>query len=112
MNEEALLLSLKSWPEQDPSAKALSTIIPLIQRQRGSFKDVNESLLEEEIAAAKAAATASESETSLVKAEDLLSNDTSTQQLNPREALMKKRQELIRLVGYVKHNCTLYLSSS
>jgi len=104
MNEEALLLSLRSWPEQDPSAKALSTIIPLIQKQRGSFKDVNESILEEEIAAAKASATVGENETTLVKADDLLNNDTSGQQANPREALLKKRLELIQLVGYVKCN--------
>ena len=112
MTSEALLLSLKAWPEQDPSSKALSSLIPLIQRQRGAFRNVNEAVLEEEIAAAAAAEAASAAATSqddvadasLSKTEDGSSgaeqqNQQQQQQQNPKEAILAKRQELIHLVG-------------
>jgi mediator of RNA polymerase II transcription subunit 17 len=48
------LLSLRSpWPQSDPRETSLSALIPRIFNQRGHFKDVNEAILEAEIAAAK-----------------------------------------------------------
>jgi hypothetical protein len=53
MNADQLLLSLKSWPEENLEETSVSSLINRIQAQRGHFRDVNESLLEEEIAAGK-----------------------------------------------------------
>lgn len=46
----SLSLSLCNWPEQGPEETAVSTLISRIQQQRGHFKDLNEALLESEIA--------------------------------------------------------------
>jgi hypothetical protein len=56
-----LLLSLRTWPVQDSSETAVSTLISRIQQQRGHFKDINEDLLESEIAAAAASTASGES---------------------------------------------------
>src|SRR5437868_10509355 len=49
MSSNQLLLSLKSWPEDDPESKSVSSLITRIQAQRGHFRDVDESILENEI---------------------------------------------------------------
>ncbi|RPA97843.1 hypothetical protein L873DRAFT_1689511 [Choiromyces venosus 120613-1] len=49
MSSNQLLLSLKSWPEDDPESKSVSSLISRIQAQRGHFRDVDESILEREI---------------------------------------------------------------
>ncbi|KAG0127707.1 subunit 17 of mediator complex-domain-containing protein [Tuber indicum] len=49
MSSNQLLLSLKSWPEDDPELKSVSSLITRIQAQRGHFRDVDESILENEI---------------------------------------------------------------
>lgn len=51
MSSDQLLLSLKSWPEENPEVTSVSSLISQIQAQRGHFRDVNESILEAEIAA-------------------------------------------------------------
>lgn len=53
MSSDLLLLSLKSWPEENPEVTSVSSLISQIQAQRGHFRDVNESILEAEIAAGK-----------------------------------------------------------
>ena len=45
-----LTLSLAPWPEPDPSETSVATLIPLIQSQRGHFKDLSETSLLAEIA--------------------------------------------------------------
>lgn len=53
MNSDSLLLSLKSWPEENPEVTSVSSLISQIQAQRGHFRDVNEGILEAEIATGK-----------------------------------------------------------
>ncbi|KAL7270455.1 RNA polymerase II mediator complex subunit [Rhizina undulata] len=51
MDTNPLLLSLKAWPEETPENNSLSNLISRIQVQRGHFRDINEGILEAEIAA-------------------------------------------------------------
>lgn len=60
MGSNPLLLSLKSWPDENPEVTSVSSLISQIQAQRGHFRDVNESILEAEIAAGKDEAQADE----------------------------------------------------
>lgn len=53
MSSNQLLLSLKTWPDENTEATSVSSLINRIQAQRGHFRDVNESLLQAEIAAGK-----------------------------------------------------------
>ena len=53
MSSNQLLLSLKSWPEDDPELKSVSSLIRRIQAQRGHFRDVDENILESEISEGK-----------------------------------------------------------
>jgi len=53
MSSDQLLLSLKSWPEEDPELKSVSSLISRIQAQRGHFRDVDENILESEISEGK-----------------------------------------------------------
>lgn len=53
MSSDPLLLSLKSWPDDNPQEKSVSSLISRIQAQRGHFRDVDESILEAEIASGK-----------------------------------------------------------
>ena len=101
MNDKFLSLALRAWPEFDASTTALSNVIPLIQKQRGSFKDVNEEVLQEEIAAAAAVFDDSQDGTPHPQEVDVLGAVTveKQQQQNPRDAMLTKRQELIRLVA-------------
>lgn len=46
-----LLLSIKAWPTVDPASTSLAALIPRIQLERGTFREVTEALLEAEIAA-------------------------------------------------------------
>ncbi|KAF3901901.1 hypothetical protein ABW21_db0203957 [Orbilia brochopaga] len=101
-----LLLSLASWPEPNPHATSLSSLIPRIQNERGSFKNVSEEGLLEEIAAAekqkqdkKESAGGDNDELNTSRDDDDQANGaTDEQQPNPRETLGLKRQELIKLV--------------
>lgn len=56
--EDSLLLSLRAWPEESPSDTSASTLIRRIQLERSHFREINESLLESEIAEEEAAAAA------------------------------------------------------
>ncbi|EPS36521.1 hypothetical protein H072_9956 [Dactylellina haptotyla CBS 200.50] len=88
-----LLLALTSWPDPDPRASSLSSLIPRIQTERGPFKNVNEDGLHEEIAAAE-----KQHDPQDASKDDDQVPLSSEDPPNPREALAIKRQELIKLV--------------
>lgn len=46
-------VSLRAWPANDPSKETLPFIIARVNQERGSFRNVTEELLEEEIKALK-----------------------------------------------------------
>ncbi|KAK6341715.1 RNA polymerase II mediator complex subunit [Orbilia brochopaga] len=105
MNDE-LLLSLASWPDSDPRATSLSSLIPRIQSERGPFKNVSEEGLQEEIAAAEkqkqdqkdGEGGDGDGPNASRDDDDQANGITDEQQPNPRETLGLKRQELIKLV--------------
>ncbi|KAF3939630.1 hypothetical protein ABW19_dt0203354 [Dactylella cylindrospora] len=96
---EQLLLSLASWPEPNPVATSLSSLIPRIQNERGQFKNVTEEGLMEEISAAEKQQTQDDDGNEASKDDDQINAPVADeQQPNQRDALALKRQELIKLV--------------
>jgi len=91
--DDALNLSLRTWLDHDPQDSAVSTLISRIQSQRGHFKDINEPLLESEIASPNDAALP----------EDSMEEDSTTaaveDETNPAEKLAKAKVEMIDLLG-------------
>lgn len=51
---DQLALSLRAWPPDDKTTESLPYLIARINEQRGSFRNITEASLEEEIRAAKA----------------------------------------------------------
>lgn len=110
-----LLLSLRTWPVQDSSETAVSTLISRIQQQRGHFKDINEDLLESEIAAA-AASTAS-GESGFPSAEPTATNTVGEEIRNDQgdtsgdvtENTQANKLEMLRRVGEAKNEALIAL---
>ncbi|KAF8539734.1 subunit 17 of mediator complex-domain-containing protein [Trichophaea hybrida] len=101
--DDALNLSLRTWLDHDPQDSAVSTFISRIQSQRGHFKDINEALLESEIASPNDAAAPPEDpieEDSTPAAED---------ESNPTEKLAKAKAEMIDLLGHAHNEALLAL---
>lgn len=96
MSSDPLLLSLKSWPDENPEVTSVSSLISQIQAQRGHFRDVNENILREEIAAGKD--EVQDSETNEGEAEDkadkVAEKDSTTE-------LRNAKREMMGLVAYV-----------
>ena len=84
-----LLLSLQASQKPDPSKESLSFLIARINEQRGSFRDVTEDILEQEIREGKAAES-DEPEEITADVEDVKSRT---------EELAKAREEMLRQVG-------------
>ncbi len=88
---EDLLLSLKSWPSSD-SKDSLPFLISRINEQRGSFRDVTEDRLADEIRSLEAGdGTIEEPNTG----ETL---DVSLEKKSPREELSAARLEIVKQV--------------
>lgn len=84
-----LLLSLQASPKPDPSKDSLSFLIARINEQRGSFRNVTEDILEQEIRDGEAAESDDGEETA-PQSEDSKSR---------REELAAAREEMLRQVG-------------
>ena len=52
--EDQLLISLRAWPAKDVKQQSLPLLISRVNQQRGSFRNITEQSLEEEIQAIKA----------------------------------------------------------
>lgn len=96
MSSDPLLLSLKSWPDENPEVTSVSSLISQIQAQRGHFRDVNESILEAEIAAGKDEGQTDEKYEGEAEdiADKMAEKDSATE-------LRNAKMEMAALVAYV-----------
>ena len=84
-----LLLSLQASPKPDPGKDSLSLLIARINEQRGSFRNVTEDILEQEIREGEAAES-DDAEETVPEPEDPKSRE---------EDLAAAREEMLRQVG-------------
>ena len=89
---EDFLLSLKSWPSSD-TQDSLPFLIARINEQRGSFRDVTEESLAEEIRAVEAGNDITEQS----NATEIL--DAGQDPKSQREDLTAARQEVLKQVA-------------
>lgn len=96
-SHDPLLLSLRTWPEGSPADTSAATLIRRIQLERSHFREINESLLEAEIAEEAAAAGATDA--------DHNADTDETSNVGPDEdpvALMPRtKQEMDALLEFV-----------
>jgi len=97
---DQLLLSLKSWPAPDPVRNSITTLIPRIQQERGSFRDTTEELLQNEIAAQANASNAKSEERSAIEDEEPIAEgqdvvEKSMDDKERMEMLARGREEII-----------------
>jgi mediator of RNA polymerase II transcription subunit 17 len=105
MSADPLLLSLRSWPEDDAESQSLASLISRIQAQRGHFRDVDETILEAEIAGEKERAALGDDG-------DIEMEESSGQAAAPEEVdrvteLKNAKAEISALIGYA---CSLLRS--
>ncbi|KAI5852948.1 subunit 17 of mediator complex-domain-containing protein [Morchella snyderi] len=100
MNADQLLLSLKSWPEENIEETSVSSLINRIQAQRGHFRDVNESLLEEEIAAGKDEPQDDELHGDL---ENKANGGTADKTVGDQESATELRNAKVKMAALVGH---------
>lgn len=87
-----LLLSLKASPRSDPEKSSLPFLISRINEQRGSFRNVTEESLQEEICGLKAGQTQA--------AEESGDDEEAHDDRPRREQLAVAREEMLRQVTY------------
>lgn len=88
-----LSISLRAWPSTETPQLSLPSLISRINEQRGSFRNVSENALEEEIRAAQTWEGASEDLTKITEvhgAEELKSR---------REVVAESREEILKQVA-------------
>ncbi|KAI9721083.1 MAG: hypothetical protein M1812_002564 [Candelaria pacifica] len=90
MMSQDLALSLRSWPPEDPGSQSLPSIISRINTQKGSFRNITEGSLEEEIRILEAGETQGNDEEALDEAQDAKGR---------REEIIAAREEIIKQVG-------------
>ena len=92
--EDQLLISLRAWPAKDVEQQSLPFLISRINQQRGSFRNITEQSLEEEIQAVKAGKVQSE-------VEDVVdsSSDEATDIKSRTEDVRTARGEILQLVA-------------
>ena len=91
-----LSISLKAWPQHDKSKDSLPYLIARINEQKGSFRNVTEASLEEEIQAAEAGeAIALHAEFDQEASSD--GHDTEKK----GDELRQAREEIIKQIGQV-----------
>ncbi|MCJ1464181.1 RNA polymerase II mediator complex subunit [Pseudocyphellaria aurata] len=86
-------ISLRAWPAQDASKESLPSLISRINEQRGTFRNISESTLEEE------AQVVDTGETSLQDPSNVLSNVDPQDVKTRREEVSAAREEILKEVG-------------
>ncbi|KAL8679419.1 MAG: hypothetical protein Q9186_004296 [Xanthomendoza sp. 1 TL-2023] len=86
-------ISLRAWPSEDKVTQSLPYLIARINEQRGSFRNVTEASLQEEIRAIEAG-----DQSDLTDKDDDITEDEQNAQADG-ERLFKARQEIIKQVG-------------
>lgn len=93
-----LSLSLRSWPEYDAESQSLASQISRIQSQRGHFRDVDETILEAEIAAEKErAALGDDGDTHMDSVEE---PSAAPEESDRATELKNAKAEISALIGY------------
>lgn len=94
-------LSLRNWPDQTPHDAAVSTLIARIQRQRGHFRDLNEAVLEAELAGPDAADGATQPDGAASPPTEPPTEPTEPpdDDASPGEKRAKAKAEMIELLG-------------
>lgn len=90
---DPLSISLRAWPGQDASKETLPSLIARINEQKGSFRHISESKLEEEAQAVDTGETSLENQTNVVSGVD--PQDVKTR----KEEVSAAREEILKLVG-------------
>lgn len=88
-------ISLRAWPAQDASKETLPSLISRINEQRGAFRNITETKLEEEI---QAVGTSDES---LEDQPTALSDVDSQDVKSRREEVSAAREEILKQVAWV-----------
>lgn len=88
-------ISLKAWPAQNVSKETLPSLISRINEQRGSFRNISESKLEEEAQAVNSGETCLEDLPSASSGVE--SQDVKTR----REEVSTAREEILKKVAWV-----------
>ncbi|MCJ1425171.1 RNA polymerase II mediator complex subunit [Sticta canariensis] len=89
---DPISISLRAWPAQDAGKEALPSLISRINEQRGSFRNITESKLEEEAQAANISQASIEDQTNSLSGVD--SQDAKTR----REEMSTAREEILKQV--------------
>ncbi len=87
-----LMLSLQASPKSDPDKHSLPFLISRINEQRGSFRNVNEESLKEEIRGLEAGQAE--------RVEDSGDDEEANEDRSRREQLALAREEMLRQVTY------------
>ncbi len=90
---EQLSLSLQAFPTVDKEKESLKYLISRINQQKGSFRNVTEQSLEEEIRAQEAGKTDTDEQNIIQTVEDV--EDVKTKQ----EEVTKAREDIIKQIG-------------
>lgn len=88
-------ISLRAWPAQDASKESLPSLISRINEQRGTFRNISESTLEEE------AQVVDTGETSLKDPTIVLSDVDPQDVKTRREEVSAAREEILKQVAWV-----------
>ena len=89
---DPISISLRAWPAQDAGKETLPSLISRINEQRGSFRNITESKLEEEAQAANISEASIEDQTNALSGVD--SQDAKTR----REEMSTAREEILKQV--------------
>jgi len=90
---EALSLSLRAWPTEDPNSESLPRLIPRINEQRSAFRNVTELGLEEEIRVLEASEVQAEDRE--VEATGAAAEDSKSK----KEEIVAAREDLLKQVA-------------
>ena len=90
---DQLFLSLQAFPTVDKEKESLTYLISRINQQKGSFRNVTEQSLEEEIRAEEAGKSDTDNQDVIETVEEL--EDVKTTQ----EEVSKAREDIIKQIG-------------
>lgn len=90
---DQLLLSLQAFPTVDKEKESLKYLISRINQQKGSFRNVTEQSLEEEIRAQEAGKSDTDNQDVIETVEEV--EDVKT----TREKVSKAREDIIKQIG-------------
>ena len=90
---DQLSISLQAFPTVDKDKESLKYLIARINQQKGSFRNVTEQSLEEEIQAEEAGKTETDDQDVLETVEEV--EDAKTKQ----EEVIKAREDIIKQIG-------------